>query len=376
MKIAMIGHKHFMTREGGVERVVSELAPRMKKMGNDVTVYDRFEINKPYKKVNEIEGVTIRHAPTLSYGFLNAFLYSLSATILSLFQHFDIVHYHAIGPSAMIWIQKIFGRRIIVTVHGLDWKRSKWTGFATQYLKFGERMAVKYADEIIVLSESDKEYFKNTYNRNTVLIENGVEAPSFLEPVTLNKIGIKPFNYFLYLGRIVPEKNIDLLIESFLEYKSRNHANEKLIIAGEINKGNEYHVKLKESTKNNTDIIFLGAVDGRMIPELYNHCKAFILPSSIEGMSIALLEALSYGIPCIVSDIPENMAIGKTYTYPFHTGDKQSLIHTMQYIKYLGDITGNIKNQEQIAYIQENFNWDSVAEKTILEYEKVINHGK
>lgn len=237
MKIAMIGHKHFMTREGGVERVVSELAPRMKKMGNDVTVYDRFEIDKPYKKINEIEGVTVRHAPTLSYGFLNAFLYSLSATILSLFQHFDIVHYHAIGPSTMIWIQKIFGRRIIVTVHGLDWKRSKWTGFATQYLKFGERMAVKYADEIIVLSESDKEYFKNTYNRNTVLIKNGVEAPSFLEPVKLNKIGIKPFNYFLYLGRIVPEKNIDLLIESFLEYKSRNHTNEKLVIAGEINKG-------------------------------------------------------------------------------------------------------------------------------------------
>lgn len=371
MKIAMIGHKHFMTREGGVERVVSVLAPEIKKMGNDVTVYDRYEIDKPYEKIKEKSGVAVKYAPTLSYGFLNAFLYSLSATILSLFQHFDVIHYHAIGPSAMIWIQKLFGRKVVVTVHGLDWKRSKWSGFASRYLKFGERIAVRYADEIIVLSESDKNYFMDKYNRKTVLIRNGVEKPVFKEPDMIKNMNIKKGNYFLYLGRIVPEKNVDMLIHSFKNIKEKGYQGLQLVIAGEISESNQYQANIKKMANQNKDIILTGFVDKDMTYELYSNCKAFVLPSNIEGMSIALLEALSYGIPCIASDIDENLAIGGDFIFSFPSGDMNSLSARMEYVI---PITGY--DTMQMQYIQSEFNWDEVVSQTISEYEKVINHGK
>lgn len=389
MKIAMIGHKHFMTREGGVERVVSELAPRIQRKGNEVTVYDRFEIDKPYEKVNEKNGVSIKYAPTVSFGFLNAFLYSFSATIMSLFHHFDVVHYHAIGPSAMVWIQKLFGRKVIVTVHGLDWKRSKWSGFATRYLKFGERMAVKYADEIIVLSEADKKYFLNTYKRDTVLIRNGVESPIFKEAELIQKWNLKKGEYFLYLGRIVPEKNIDQLIDAFKEYEKQDNPFRKLVIAGELTEKNEHHRDIKKMAEADENILLIGAVDGDIVQELYNNCRAFILPSSVEGMSIALLEALSYGIPCVISDIKENCTIGLPYAYPFHldkkpiggAGSGMTCIMKPDSSQTLAEVLASVskietKNQTQMEYIKSNYDWNEVCLLTILEYEKVINHGK
>ena len=163
------------SREGGVEIVVEELSTRLVQLGNEVHVYNRKgknvqnkNVDKENKKIKEYKGVKIINIPTINKKGLDAFIYSFFASIRVLFGNYDILHYHAEGSCAMLWIPHLFHKKVVVTIHGLDWQRSKWGGFATKYIKFGEKCAAKYADEIIVLSENVKKYFKKTYNRNSV----------------------------------------------------------------------------------------------------------------------------------------------------------------------------------------------------------------
>lgn len=163
MKIAMIGHKRIPSREGGVEIVVEELATRMVEKGHSVMVYNRKGKHvSGGKTVNlkEYKGVKIKSVPTFENGKLNAIVYSIIATFLALFGRYDVIHFHAEGPCSMIWLPHLFGIHTVATIHGLDWQRAKWGGFATKFLKFGEKTAAKYADELIVLSEETRDYFK------------------------------------------------------------------------------------------------------------------------------------------------------------------------------------------------------------------------
>ena len=189
MKIAMIGHKRIPSREGGVEIVVEELATRLVKNGHTVDVYNRKGNNvqdenadKENKKLKEYKGIKLLTIPTIiNKKGIEAFVYSCLATIRALFGKYDVIHYHAEGPCAMLWIPHIFGIKTVATIHGLDWKRSKWGSWASKYIKFGEKIAAKYADEIIVLSKGVQQYFKDTYNRETTFIPNGVNKPEIKE---------------------------------------------------------------------------------------------------------------------------------------------------------------------------------------------------
>ena len=181
MKIAMLGHKRIPSREGGVEVVVEELSTRLVKKGHQVDVYNRRGKNvqdknadKGKEKLKEYKGVKIITIPTINKKGIDALLYSFFASIRAVFGKYDVLHYHAEGSCAMLWIPHLFKKKIVVTIHGLDWQRAKWGGFATKYIKFGEKMAVKYADKIIVLSKGVQKYFKETYNKETYFIPNGI----------------------------------------------------------------------------------------------------------------------------------------------------------------------------------------------------------
>ena len=218
MKIAMIGHKRIPSREGGVEIVVEKLAERMVAQGHEVYAYNRKGHHvsgkeNDVKAVKEYKGIHIITVPTFEKKSLNAFVYSVLATIHALFQHYDVIHYHASGSCAMLWLPRLFGIHTVATIHGLDSQRSKWGGFASRYLQFGERMAAKYADELIVLSEGNRKYFKDMYGRNATLIPNGVEKPELKEAkLILERYGLKKKSYILFLARIVPEKGLHYLI--------------------------------------------------------------------------------------------------------------------------------------------------------------------
>lgn len=371
MRIAMIGHKRIPSREGGVEVVVEELSTRLVKKGNKVDAYNRRgknvqdkNIDKNKKKLKEYKGINIITIPTINKKGIDALLYSLFASIKVLFGKYDILHYHAEGSCAMLWIPHLFKKRIVVTIHGLDWQRLKWGRIATKYIKFGERLAVKYADEIIVLSKEVQDYFKKNYNRDTVFIPNGVNKPIIREPnIIKTKYGLEKNEYILFLARIVPEKGLHLLIEA---YKKIN-TNKKLVIAGGASHTNNYLEKIKEMVKSDSRIVMTGFVQGEELEELYSNCYIYCLPSEIEGMPLSLLEAMSYGRKCLISDIPENTTVCERYATIFEKGNANSLKKKIEEC-----LNNNIdyKPEEISKFILDKYSWDNVIDRTIEIYER------
>ena len=373
MKIAMLGHKRIPSREGGVEIVVEELATRMVEKKNVVVVYNRKGKNvqdknadKDKKKLKEYKGVKIKTIPTINKKGIDALLYSFFASIAVAFKKYDVIHYHAEGSCAMLWIPKIFRKKIVVTIHGLDWQRSKWGGFATKYIKFGEKMAVKYAEKIIVLSKGVQKYFKDTYNRDTVFIPNGVNKPEIRKSNIIKKnYGLDKNDYILFLARIVPEKGLHYLIEAFKQLNT----NKKLVIAGGASHTNEYLEKIKEMVKDDKRIIMTGFVQGQELAELYSNCYLYCLPSDIEGMPLSLLEAMSYGNKCLISNIEENTQVVEDKAITFEKGNVQDLKEKLEKILESNDL---LEKREEISdYILQKYNWNDVTNKTIEIYESV-----
>lgn len=365
MRIAMIGHKDFPSRSGGIEVVVYELATRLVKMGHEVTLYNRGK--NPDGNHYFVEGAEVYRTFTFKKQSLNAMVASVTATFSALTRRYDILHFHALGPSVMIVLAKLFGRKTVATVHGLDWQRAKWNRFASAYLKLGERVIAKYADEVIVLSENVKEYFKTTYGRETTFIENAIRPIKPLRPFLIAKrFGLEKHGYILYLARIVPEKGLHYLIEAYKRIKT----DKKLVIAGEL-PTNDYGAFIKNEAGGNKNIVFTGFVSGDTLDELYTNCALYVLPSEVEGLALTLLEAMSAGARCLVSDIPENTAVTRDFAVSFKSMDVDSL--TQKLSELLNAPDENLYAKEQRAYIMENYNYENVVKKTEQIYRKALN---
>jgi glycosyltransferase involved in cell wall biosynthesis len=363
MKIAMIGHKRIPSREGGVEIVVEELATRLVQMGHSVTVYNRKGKNvadknadKEAHKLKNYKGIRIVQIPTPDKKSLNAVVYSFIATIGALVGNYDVIHYHAEGPCAMLPIPHFFGIRTVATIHGLDWQRAKWGGFATKFLKFGERCAAKYADEVIVLSANVQQYFKDTYNRETIYIPNGVNKTEFREPeIIKEKFGLEKDKYILYLGRLVPEKGISYLLEAY----SRVDTDIKLVIAGGGSHSSDFVQSIKEMAKKDPRVVMTGFVQGHLLSELYSNCYMYVLPSDIEGMPISLLEAMSFGRRCLASDIPENMEACKGFAQYFEKSNVDDLAKKLS--QCLTNDSLFHSQKEIMDYCYRRFDWNKVT---------------
>lgn len=371
MKIAMIGHKRIPSREGGVEVVVEEISTRLVKEGYQVDVYNRKGKNvqdknadKDKKKIKNYKGVKIITIPTINKKGIDALLYSFFASIKALFGKYDVLHYHAEGSCAMLWIPHLFRKKIVVTIHGLDWQRSKWDGFATKYIKFGEKLAVKYADEIIVLSKGVQDYFKENYNRDTVFIPNGVNKPVIREPnIIKEKYGLEKNEYILFLARIVPEKGVHHLIEAYKKIDT----DKKLVIAGGASHTNNYLEEIKKMAEDDDRIIMTGFVQGDELEELYSNCYIYCLPSEIEGMPLSLLEAMSYRCNCLVSNIEENTQICEYMGYTFKSGNVEDLKVNLEKLLNSNKL---IEKDKISKYILEKYNWENVVKDTKKLYEK------
>ncbi len=373
LRIAMIGHKRIPSREGGIEIVVEELAVRMAAKGHKLDAYNRYGHHVSGKKYDEeygrgdrkfYKGIRVRIIPTFHSSKLNAIVYSFFATIRALFTPYDIIHYHAEGPCAMLWIPKIFRKRIIVTIHGLDWQRAKWGNFASFVIKFGEKMAAKYADEVIVLSENVQQYFKDTYDRDTVFISNGIARPE-IQPAELikEKYGLEKDGYFLFLARIVPEKGLHYLIEAFRKIDT----DKKLVIAGGNSQAVSYMEKIHKMASEDDRIIMTDFVQGQILEELYSNAYAFVLPSDVEGMALSLLEAMSYGNCCLVSDICENTEVVEDKALVFAKSNVNDLRMKLEYMLQHPEIVEEYK-QQSADFICGKYNWDDVVEQTLQIY--------
>ena len=372
LKVAMLGHKRIPSREGGVEIVVSELATRMASKGCKVTCYNRRGHHiggasfDDTKKLKEYNGVRLKSVFTIDKKGLAAMTSSFFAALKAAFSRYDVVHFHAEGPCAMLWLPKLFGKRCVATIHGLDHQRSKWGGFASKYILFGERCAVKRADKIIVLSKNVQDYFINTYNRETVFISNGVNKPQILDCDTVTaQFSLNKDDYILYLGRLVPEKGIHYLINA---YKQIN-TDKKLVIAGGSSDTSDYERELRELAKDNDNIIFTGFVQGKPLEELYSNAYVYVLPSDLEGMPLSLLEAMSYKNCCLTSDIPECAEVLGDYGVTFKKGNTEDLTAKLQELCDNRALVDSLKSKAS-DYICSRYNWDDVTDKTLALYIK------
>ena len=361
----MFGHKR-LSREGGVEIVVKELCTRMADAGHKVTCYNRaghHVSGAEYDIPNsECMGVRQKKVPTIEKKGLAAVSSSFFAAICSAVGRYDVVHIHAEGPAFFCWIPKLFRKKVIVTVHGIDWQREKWkSGFASKFIRKGEENAVKYADEIIVLSKGVQDYFKETYGRETHFIPNGVNRPEILDAnLIVNKYGIEKDSYILFLGRLVPEKGLRYLIEAFKQVKT----DKKLVIAGGSSDTDDFAKELKELAKGDDRIIFTGFVQGRLLGELYSNAYIYALPSDLEGMPLSLLEAMSYGDCCLVSDIPECTEVVEDKALIFEKSNVDALREKLQEACIDTDRVDALRN-DAAEFICKKYSWDDVVKETV-----------
>lgn len=374
MKIAIIGHKRIPSNEGGIEKGVEQHAVRMAALGHEVHVYNRGGADKysgEHKTLKEYRGVRIITIPTFQNSKLNALVYSFLATIRAFFGGYDVVSYRASGPCAMIGLAKRLGMTCVASLHGIDSQRSKWGKFASWYLRLGERMAATRADACMVLSKNMQSYIKEQYGVESILFYNGVDHAHSLGPNEIqSRFGLNKDSYILYLSRIVPEKGLDILIEAF----KRTRTEKSLVIAGGADNP-EYYRKLTKLAEDDKRIKFIGYVTGTTVSELYSNAWVFALPSYLEGMSNSLLEALSYGNCCFLSDIPENVEPVGNHAAYFRAGDTLDCQAKLQELLDNRDRVYAFKSSAA-SYITERYSWDGAVSLTLDVYQRVINNER
>lgn len=370
LKIAMIGHKRYGSREGGVEVVVTELARRMAALGHEVTCYDRAGSDVMTGDAAEtrervVDGVRVVPVKTIDARGLAAASAAHYATKVAIADKPDVIHYHAEGPCASLSTAHKAGIRTVATIHGLDWQRAKWGRLGSAYIKRGEKAAARCADEIIVLSRSAQEYFQREYGRRTVFIPNGMNPK---EPRPADEIskrwGLIEGSYVLFLGRLVPEKRPELLIDAFKQIST----DKRLIIAGGGSDTSEYEKALYERAEGDPRVLFTGFVTGEPLAELYSNAFCYVLPSDVEGMPMSLLEAMAYGQACVTSDIPECADVLAGTGATFAHGDAAAL---------RGALEGLLADSERAwelgeaakKHVTKDYGWDSVVERTLRLYE-------
>ena len=366
LKIAIIGHKRIPSNEGGIEKGVEEHAVRMAARGHQVVVYNRGDDHiggKAYnqQRMKEYKGVRIVTVPTPKVASVP--VYSFLATVHAICSGYDVISYRASGPCVMVAIAKLFGNRCVASLHGFDSQREKWGRFAKRYLALGEKIAATRADVCLVLSEQMRRYIRKTYGTEAVRFANGIDRPVSLPPsIIREQWGLEKEGYLLSLGQVEPEKGLHYLIEAFRSCKT----DKKLIVAGG-DSNHTYYQQLLDQSAGDDRIRFIGFVSGDTIRELYSNAYMFLLPSNLEGMANTLLEAMSYGNCCVVSDIAENTEVAGDYAVTFPKGDVTALRERIQ--ELLDDPVRAAQMRVRTAdYILANYNWDVVVDQMLRIY--------
>lgn len=324
LRIAMIGQRGIPATFGGVEHHVEELGAALAARGHRVTVFSRN--NYVDDRLVEYRGMRLRHLPTVGTKHLDAIVHSALSTAVACGQSYDIVHYHAVGPGIPAVIPRFLsGAKVVLTVHGLDGDRAKWGFAARTILKTGEWLSAHVPDATIAVSDSISEHYKSRYGRVAAHIPNGVEEPLPISSTdALEKFGLDRGGYVLFVGRIVPEKAPDMLIRAWRRLKG----DMRLVIGGESSYTNDFVRLVRDLGLSDDRVVFTGYVYGDELSQLYANAAAFVLPSSLEGLPLTLLEAASHGTPVIASDIaPHLEVIGSDGPghHLFPCGDEQAL---------------------------------------------------
>jgi len=375
MKIAFIGQKGIPSISGGVEKHVEKLAVHLAEMGHNVTVYTRPAYTS--KTFKEFQGVKLVSLPSIHTKHLDAITHTFVATLHALFQNYDVIHYHSIGPSILSFIPRIFRPdvRVIATFHSRDYFHQKWNFFARFFLHFAEKVICTVPEKTIVISETLRDYAEAKYNRPFSLIPNGADVTSEPDTELLSQFGIRPKRYILSVSRLIAHKGIHYLIKAFNELEDTNKLpnNFKLVIVGSPAHTEEYETFLKVLAKDRSNIVFTGEQTGKTLEELFSHAYLFVQPSEDEGLSLALLEAMGHRLMPIVSDIPANREAIANTGITFANKDVNHLKKELAYFINRKDEVEALGKLAE-ARVQEQYSWSAIARRTLEVYEEALGN--
>jgi len=365
---------------GGVEKLIEEVSVRLAERGHDVTVYCRAKYNR--EDATDFRGVRLRNLPAIYTKHLEAITHSFLSMVCAI-RECEVIQFHSMGPALLSFIPRLFGRKTVCTLHGLDWKRGKWGASAKKVLKLGEQCAIRFPNRTTVVSRFLERYYPETYGKEVTYIPNGIPPMSGRPMDKLKRFGLEEGKYILYLGRIVPEKGAHYLIPAFRELDTGM----KLAIVGDARHAEGYLDEVKRLAGDDERIVFTGPLYGEEKEEAFSNAYLFCLPSDLEGLPIVLLEAMGMGRCCLTSNIPELEEVidPPKYGYAdpepedapsphgatFRRGDIEDL--RAQLDRLIGDpkcvarLGANARRHAAIEY-----NWDRVAEQYEQVYLQVL----
>jgi len=381
MKIAMIGQKGYPAHYGGVERHVAEISERLVRYGHTVTVYNREWYGG--KQHGNVNGITITTVPTIRTKHLDAIVHTFLSTFHAIFKKVDIIHYHGVGPSLLSWIPRVFSPKtlIVSTFHSIDRYHEKWGWFARTMLRLGERFSHIFPHETIVIAPALESYCRKEFKAKTHYIPNGTTihdedatVPYHTKTTILDEFNLEKNNYLLLVSRLIPAKASHILIDAFVHLKESHKENDivrtlKLVIVGGSVYTNTYVASLHKQASACSDIIFTDFQSGGALEDLFRGSLGFIHPSITEGMPLAVLEAMGYGKPTLVSAIPEHIQLIQNPHMLFRENDPDALEEKI--LEFL-----NLSQQEQDAigqankiYVTKNYDWKHSTEMLVNLYE-------
>lgn len=375
MKVAVIGAKGVPPKEGGIEHYCAEIYPRMVEQGHSVDLYGRSSYTKLSAfETHDFRGVKVISLPGPGWRGIDAFTTAALGAVNTIGRNYDIVHFHALGPSLFTEIPRFASSaKVIVTCHGLDWQRQKWGKSSSRLIYAGEQVAVRFAHEIIVVSKDLQSYFWKTYGKETIYIPNGPAGYPASDPAFAygKSLKLTQGRYIVFLGRLVPEKCPDLLLQAFQSLQPEGW---KLVFVG----GNDslsFTSALSKMAAENPNILFTGELRGSRLAEIVRGAGLFVLPSNLEGLPLAMLEAMKEGIPVLASNIPPHQELiheGRGVLFQVGSIDScmQHLHWSIQHPQEMSAMAGNAQEHVNLHY-----RWEEIAQKTLNVYKQFMPPG-
>ncbi len=362
VRVAFIGGRGVVSKYSGIESYYEQAGHELARLGHEVTVYCRSYFTPPIQTHN---GMRVRRLPTIRSKHLETVVHTLLSTAHAMTSDYDVVHYHCLGPALFSFLPRLAGKKTVVTVQGLDWQRGKWGRIAARILRWGEAAAVSSPDATMVVSRTLQEHYRQQYKRDTIYVPNGAALAPKRVPRKLIEWDLLADNYVLFLGRFSPEKNCHLLINAF----ENLHTDMKLVLAGGSSHSDAYAERLRRHESD--QIRFLPWVSGSDLEELLSNAALFVLPSEIEGLSLALLDAMAAGVCVLTSDIPENTEVVDGAGFTFHRGDQADLARMLDLLIHNPELRRQSAARER-ERIQGQYLWPAIARSIEKAYYNVL----
>ncbi len=351
LRVAFIGGRGVISKYSGIETYYEEVGKRLVEMGHDVTVYCRTYFTPALSNYN---GMRLVRLPTIRSKHFETVVHTLLSTAHAMTQSYDVVHYHCLGPALFSFLPRLVGIKTAVTVQGLDWQRQKWGRLASGVLRLGERASVRFPNGTTVVSQALQQRYREKHGIESFYVPNGGVLRERSEPRKILEWGIEPGNYVLFLGRFSPEKGCHLLIDAFEQLETDAH----LVLAGASSYCDEYSRRLRAHASNR--IRMLDWVSGETLDELLTNAMVFALPSELEGLSLALLDAMGAGLCVLTSDVPENREVVEGAGFMFERGSSTDLAERLRFL-IANPAVREAAGRTARRRIEDHYQWPQVA---------------